>query len=105
MGIWEAEARVSVLVNMQKFYDSPVYEALNQGAEAYFEKGFDDGEKSGYIDLVYFDEERDGWVIVDFKTGMPTDEKKEKYQQQLEFYEGVMEAQGESVVETQLLWL
>jgi ATP-dependent exoDNAse (exonuclease V) beta subunit len=105
MGIWEAEERTGVVASMQKFYESPVYEALKQGAEAYFEKSFDDGEKLGYIDLVYFDERREGWVIVDFKTGLPTEEKEEQYQVQLTFYKDVLEAQGERVVETRLLWL
>ena len=61
--------------------------------------------KNGFIDHVYFDEVKGGWVIVNFKMGKPTDEKEAKYQEQLDFYRGVLEAQGERVIETRLLWL
>jgi ATP-dependent exoDNAse (exonuclease V) beta subunit len=35
---------------------------------------------TGFIDLVYFEENRNGWVIVDFKTGEKTVEKEKAYQ-------------------------
>jgi ATP-dependent exoDNAse (exonuclease V) beta subunit len=60
---------------------------------------------TGFIDLVYFDKARNGWVIVDFKTGEQTAEKEETYQRQLDFYAGVMERSGVDVVEMRLLWL
>jgi len=60
---------------------------------------------TGFIDLVYFDEARNGWVIVDFKTGEQTAEKEEAYQKQLDFYVGVMERSGVDVVEMRLLWM
>ena len=60
----------------------------------------------GFIDFVYFDVSRDGWVIVDFKTGKESEDKNSKYQEQLDFYQAVMEGLAEGkVVETRLLWL
>ena len=105
MGVLEEQERDRIVAGMRKFYDSFVYKALKQGAEAYFEKEFDDTQKRGSIDLCYFDPARKGWVIVDFKTGRPTGEKESTYRAQLDFYRKVMEEQGYSVVETALLWL
>jgi ATP-dependent exoDNAse (exonuclease V) beta subunit len=53
---------------------------------------------------VYFDQEKDGWVIVDFKTGTPSKEKEQGYQKQLEFYERVLVDSGLGVVGKELLW-
>ncbi len=41
---------------------------------------------------------------VDFKTGIKSQEKEEKYQKQLEFYEEVLNDIGMSVVGKEILW-
>ncbi len=66
---------------------------------------FNTDDKHGFIDFVYFDESRDGWVIVDFKTGQKSSEKEQHYQAQLDFYEEVMRSLGYKVVGTTLLWI
>ena len=59
----------------------------------------------GFIDLLYYDTEKSGWVIVDFKTGSESESNREKYDEQLGFYETVMESLGYTIVESKLLWL
>jgi len=105
MGLFDAYERDAVCSSMEKFYQSTEYICLSKGAEHRFELPFHVDGKSGFIDLIYFDEAKNGWVIVDFKTGTSTVEKEKKYQAQLDFYKDVMEAQGERVVQTRLLWL
>jgi len=48
---------------------------------------------------------KDGWIIVDFKTGAETNEKNNKYQEQLEFYTKIMQDMGYRIVDAKLLWL
>ena len=48
---------------------------------------FNDDDKTGFIDFIYFDAAKDGWVIVDFKTGSESEGKNSKYQEQLDFYQ------------------
>ena len=55
--------------------------------------------------FVYFDEGRNGWVIVDFKTGKQTEAKELQYQEQLNFYESVLVQSGLNVVGKGLLWV
>jgi ATP-dependent exoDNAse (exonuclease V) beta subunit len=105
MQVFDAKEREQIKVSMAHFYESEVYEALLQGAEHYFELEFNEGDMTGFIDLVYFDEVKNGWVIVDFKTGEHTVEKEETYQKQLDFYAGVMKWSGVDVVEMRLLWV
>jgi ATP-dependent exoDNAse (exonuclease V) beta subunit len=105
MQLFNAKEREKIKVSMARFYESEVYEALLQGAEHYFELEFNEGDMTGFIDLVYFDKVRNGWVIVDFKTGDQTVGKEEVYQKQLDFYAGVMERNGADVVEMRLLWV
>jgi ATP-dependent exoDNAse (exonuclease V) beta subunit len=105
MQLFDAREREKVKASMARFYESEVYEALSQGAKHHFELEFNEGDMTGFIDLVYFDKVRNGWVIVDFKTGEQTAGKAEAYQKQLDFYAGVMEKSGVDVVEMRLLWL
>jgi ATP-dependent exoDNAse (exonuclease V) beta subunit len=90
---------------MKRFYESDVYTLLQNGVEHRFELEFNDDNKTGYIDFIYFDAVKDGWVIVDFKTGSQSEDKKNKYQEQLDFYQRVMEKLGYKVSQTHLLWL
>lgn len=91
--------------SIERFMNSDIYIRLKSGVAHQFELEFHALEKAGFIDLVYFDEVKDGWVIVDFKTGTPNEEKILKYQQQLDFYEGVLVENGLNVVEKKVLWV
>ena len=91
--------------SIAKFIKSDLHVKLKSGAEHKFELEFHTQEKRGFIDLVYFDQEKDGWVIVDFKTGTPSKEKERDYHKQLEFYESVLVENGYSVVGKGLLWV
>ena len=90
---------------MQKFNESTVYSLLQNSVEHHFELEFNHEGKTGFIDFIYFDPEKEGWVIVDFKTGTESEEKNSKYQEQLTFYKEVMESLEYKIVDTQLLWL
>ncbi|NCB13739.1 MAG: hypothetical protein EOM78_19205, partial [Erysipelotrichia bacterium] len=91
--------------SIENFKNSDVYKLLKSGVEHRFELEFNYQDKTGFIDLVYFDESKEGWVIVDFKTGIKSQEKEEKYQKQLEFYEEVLSNIGMSVVGKEILWV
>lgn len=95
MMIFESSQRESIIKNMDKFYKSDIYKLLDNGVEHQFELEFNIDNKTGFIDFIYFDNNRSGWVIVDFKTGSKTENKNQQYQEQL----------GHSVVGTRLLWL
>jgi len=105
MMIYEPSQRKSIIENMDNFYGSDVYELLKSGVEHHFELEFTVDEKTGFIDFIYFDKENKGWVIVDFKTGRETQDKNSKYQEQLNFYQDVLESLGYEVWQTKLLWL
>ena len=97
--------QIKIQNSIENFKISDVYRILKNGANHRFELEFNYQDKKGFIDLFYFCEERDGWVIVDFKTGKRSDEKEEKYQKQLEFYEEVLEDIGLCVVGKDILWV
>ena len=105
MSIYEESDRAAVRSSLQKFYDSSIYTLLKSGVEHRFELEFNHEGKTGFIDFLYYDKEKEGWVIVDFKTGQVSEEKISKYQEQLDFYKNVMEALEYNIVDTQLLWL
>ena len=105
MGVYDIQQRKAIVDSMQKFYKSHVYSLLENGVEHYFELEFNHDDKTGFIDFIYFDKEKNGWVIVDFKTGIATPEKEVKYQKQLDFYQSVLEELGYIIAETKLLWL
>lgn len=90
---------------IEAFLKSDVHVKLKSGVEHKFELEFNTADKRGFIDLVYFDESRNGWVIVDFKTGKQTKEKELQYQEQLNFYENVFVQSGLVVVGKDLLWV
>lgn len=90
---------------IEAFLKSDVHVKLKSGVEHKFELEFNTPDKRGFIDLVYFDEGKNGWVIVDFKTGKQTEEKELQYQEQLNFYENVLVQDGLNVVGKGLLWV
>lgn len=76
--------------SVDNFKNSEILTKLINGAKHFFELEFNHNNKTGFIDLVYYDEAKVGWVIVDFKTGSFTKEKEKQYQKQLDFYENVL---------------
>lgn len=105
MEVYELEQRRAVDVSMKIFYGSHIYEILKKKIEHHFELEFNVDDKTGFIDFIYFDAKKEGWVIVDFKTGHESEEKSSQYQEQLDFYKTVIEDLGYRVVCTELLWL
>jgi len=103
--IFNIEDRNQIIKNMNTFYDSDIYNLLKDGVEHKFELEFNIDNTTGFIDFIYFDREKDGWIIVDFKTGKENAEKTAKYQEQLDFYQNIMSKLGYKVVGTQILWL
>ncbi|MGJ0359952.1 UvrD-helicase domain-containing protein [Aliarcobacter cryaerophilus] len=103
--IIEENEQLKIKNSIEYFKNSDVYKLLKSGVEHRFELEFNYQDKKGFIDLVYFDKEKDGWVIVDFKTGIKSQEKEEQYQKQLEFYEEVLSDIGMSVAGKQILWV
>ena len=82
---------------------SELRELVEWGYDVGLEFNYQD--KTGFIDLIYFNKEKNGWVIVDFKTGIKSKEKEETYRKQLEFYEEVLNNIGLSVVSKEILWV
>jgi ATP-dependent exoDNAse (exonuclease V) beta subunit len=103
--IIEENEQLKIKNSIENFKSSDVYKLLKSSVEHRFELEFNYQDKKGFIDLVYFDENSAGWVIVDFKTGIKSQEKEEKYQKQLEFYEEVLSDIGMSVVGKEILWV
>lgn len=91
----------------RNFTKTDAYQALAAGAEHIFEFAFDeyiDGERlTGSIDMIYKDHEKNGWVIVDFKSGK--ERKNHGYDEQLAFYRKVLEYKNIRVLDAQLCWL
>ncbi len=105
MMILEQLHRNIITEHMNIFYKSEVYKQLQAGVQHHFELEFNVDDSVGFIDFIYHDEQRNGWIIVDFKTGKETRQKNEEYQKQLDFYQNVMEGLDYKIVETRLLWL
>ena len=103
--IIEENEQMKIKNSIENFKSSDVYKLLKSGVEHRFELEFNYQDKKGFIDLVYFDESKAGWVIIDFKTGIKSQEKEEKYQTQLKFYEKVLSDIGMSVVGKEILWV
>ncbi len=105
MMIFETSQREDIVANMDSFYSSDIYELLKNGVEHHFELEFNVNGKTGFIDFIYFDEQNNGWVIIDFKTGRKNEDKNSKYQEQLDFYQDVMNNLEYKIVDARLLWL
>jgi ATP-dependent exoDNAse (exonuclease V) beta subunit len=50
-------------------------------------------------------EKPEGWLIVDFKTGEETDEKKKKYERQVQTYKAVLEKLGKKVLKSEIVYV
>jgi len=105
MFVFDIKQREQIANSMNIFYQSDIYKLLKSGVEHKFELEFNTDGKTGFIDFIYFDKENDGWIIVDFKTGIENQEKNEHYQVQLDFYQNIIESLGYKVIDTRLLWL
>ena len=103
--IIEENEQSKIKNSIENFKNSDVYKLLKSGVEHRFELEFNYQDKTGFIDLVYFDKDKAGWMIIDFKTGTKSNEKEEAYQKQLEFYEEVLNNIGLSVVGKEILWV
>jgi ATP-dependent exoDNAse (exonuclease V) beta subunit len=114
--IFDEVSKEKIKKYIDNFKASTVYQKLKNGTEYQFELEinlFEDGKQTqGIIDLVYFDEEQDGWIIVDFKSNSLKNIKdldkftKEKgYDKQLENYEILCQSKDMKVVDKMLLWL
>ena len=91
----------------RNFKDTDIYQQLQAGAEAIFEFGFEqmiDVEVyGGSVNLLMKDSSRDGWAIVDFKSGK--EREASEYEEQLVFYKKVMEYKGLNIIDIKLCWL
>lgn len=105
MDLFDELEREEITNHMNNFYKSDILKLLRDGIEHHFELEFNVDNKTGFIDFIYFDNQKNGWIIVDFKTGKETQSKNIKYQQQLNFYQDVMSKLGYNIIETKLLWL
>ncbi len=103
--IYDKNEQEIIRKHMQNFYNSDVCTALKNGAQHQFELEFILDERHGFIDLIYFDVQLGGWVIIDFKTGTPSSEKTKLYQAQLDFYKDVMKSLNYKVAASNLLWI
>ena len=101
----QEEAQNALDTSIEAFLQSDVYRVLKTGVAHRFEHPFEVEGKKGIIDLIYYDALASGWVIVDFKSGTPTQEKLHTYDAQLCFYRESLNALGYVVADTTLLWL
>ena len=105
MMIHDSSQRETIVTHMGNFYKSNIYKLLSDGVEHHFELEFITEDETGFIDFIYYDVEKNGWVIIDFKTGTETEDKKINYQKQLDFYTDLMETLDYKIVDSMLLWL
>ena len=101
MLVFGEPSREKIALHVENFYKSEEYELLKSGVEYKFELEFHHKDKHGFIDLVYFDEKEEGWVIVDFKTG----NRDKNHDEQLDFYKEVMQSLDYKVCQTKILWI
>ena len=104
-GISEKNEQLKIKNSIENFKSTDVYKLLKSGVEHRFELEFNSQDKTGFIDLVYFDESKAGWVIIDFKTGFKSQEKEEKYNKQLSFYEEVLSDIGMKIIDKKIFWV
>src|SRR5574344_2380492 len=88
--VFEETEQLKIKNSIENFKNSDVYKLLKSDVENRFELEFNYQDKTGFIDLIYFNKEKNGWVRVDFKTGIKSKDKEEIYQKQLEFDEEVL---------------
>jgi len=105
MLVFEEVKRNKIILHMNNFYKSEVYVLLKNDTRHRFELEFNINNKTGFIDLIYYDKKENAWVIVDFKTGKPSEEKEKKYNEQLSFYKEAMQDLGYKISLCKILWL
>jgi ATP-dependent exoDNAse (exonuclease V) beta subunit len=103
--IIEENEQIKIKNSIENFKSTDVYKLLKSSVEHRFELEFNYQDKTGFIDLVYFDESKAGWVIIDFKTGFKSQEKEEKYHKQLSFYEEVLSDIGMKIIDKKIFWV
>jgi ATP-dependent exoDNAse (exonuclease V) beta subunit len=114
--ILDIDSKQKIEKYLDTFKTTTTYTALKSGVEHHFElelnKIQDDKWTQGIIDLVYFDKEKDGWVIVDFKSNniekikdLEKFAKDNDYDKQLETYQELCESKGMNVIGKMLLFL
>lgn len=103
--IHDKAQKEQICQHLDNFYKSDIYEILKSDIWYKFELEFNHKNKTGFIDLLYYDKAKQGYVVVDFKTGKQTEESLEIYKKQLDFYKKVLEENDLSVIETRIVWL
>ena len=114
--VFDDATKAKIKHYLENFKTTAIYKKLKSGVEHHFEielNVYEDGEQTqGVIDLIYFDEEKNGWVIVDFKsnningrTDLVQFAKDNGYDKQLDTYEELCEGNGLSVAGKMLLFL
>ncbi|MEA2049465.1 MAG: UvrD-helicase domain-containing protein [Campylobacterota bacterium] len=114
--IFNEEVKSKVKQYLENFKSTNTYKKLKDGIEYNFEldlHNFVDGQQSlSIVDLVYFDKEKNGWVIVDFKSNNISKHKDlvkfaidQGYDKQLETYQTLCESKDMNVVGKLLLFL
>jgi len=115
-GIFDEQNRNKMQHYIANFKTTSVYKKLQSGVTHHFEMELNSFElekqTQGIIDLLYFDEKEEGWVIVDFKSNNVSNvkdlvkfAKEQGYDKQLDTYAMLCESKGMRVVDKMLLWL
>ena len=100
MGLYDESDAAQVFAKIEAFRRHPLFETLRKSREKYFELPVEGSGLHGVVDLLYFDEARGSWVVVDFKTGTPVD-----HAAQLEAYERILKAKGFEPLQTEVVYL
>jgi hypothetical protein len=114
--IYDKEKQEKIQHYIANFLKTNTYKMLKSGVEHHFEMEFNsfaNGKHTqGIIDLLYFDEVENGWVIVDFKSNniqnvknLAEFAKEKEYDKQLQAYKQLCQDKGMEVVKTILLFL
>ena len=114
--IFKEDEKKKIKHYIENFKTTPTYKKLKDGAEHHFEWEFDlfedDKHTQGNIDLLYYDTQQEGWVIVDFKSNNTEGVKdlhkfavENGYDKQLETYEKLCDGKGLVVKQKLLLFL
>lgn|GEM_PF-3179923 len=114
--MFEDSVKSKIKKYLDNFKNTTTYQKLKSGAKHHFELDLqifkDETHTQGIIDLVYFDEELDGWVIVDFKSNNIEKQKDLKvfaktngYDSQLDTYAMLCEEKEMNIVDKLLLFV
>ncbi len=114
--IFDEKIKEKIKEYLDNFKTTDTYKQLKSGVKYHFELELhsfrDEIHTQGIIDLVYFDKEMDGWVIVDFKSNNIKDKKdliafakESEYDKQLSVYQELCELKDMKVIRKLLLFL